>query len=574
MKKIFAIALALVMVLGIATSAMAISWGAPTTSSSSSPFAAEVIKLGANSGVTGTEYYSVLNDAAAYDYSNIFYAIKLTIPSASQANAAYSGAKYNVGDEIKVTISYTNVSGKSSDTKYVKIGASAKTLWYNGKTGVFEESWVPSVSNACGCGDQHVIKATASGNKEVKVKVCFSAKGKLKDIKIAGCYGVEKKEYCGIKPCVNCKPVDLNGFKFSGDCAKFPVFFSTNSAGKVTGVYVIDGCNATYTTDAYGSMKQITKALYGWQATGTDCGECTTCTNGTATKFELVQLDKGTVLTNGWTTWDNQSTIGSLTAAETEARFNGSCGYLGSTVYGAFEKGAKIDMPINSTNRANAYDMVYIQRDDGNFTPMTASLYGKLADDLSAGDKLYKNSKSGTYTDAIALSGTDTNVESLNGVKLPAARDDGRFLPNATTGKEKDWSVYKDWTANVVYLETYFFCFEDQVEQLFQQLTADKVSCDTNDATYLNSINHLYSVLGFTYADVAAGNVYMTEDILLANFGFAIAPCSEAVWGAYTAAITVAAVAEVPATGSMTYAGFAMIVLAIAAAVATKKVRA
>ena len=589
MKKIFAIALALVMVLGIATSAMALSWGAPTTTGSSSPFAAEVIKLGANSGVTGIEYYNVLTDAAAYDYSNIFYAIKLSIPSAAQANTAYSGAKYAVGDEIKVVISYTNVSGKTSDTKYVKIGATAKTLWYNGKTGVFEESWVPSVSNACGCGDQHVIKATASGNKEVKVKVCFSAKGKLSDIKIAGCYGVEKKEYCGVKPCVNCKPVDLNGFLFSGDCAKFKVFYATNSAGKVTGAYVVDtdaNGNSSYTTGAYGSMKQIDKTLYGWKATGTDCGECTTCTNGTSVKFTLVPLDKYTKLTK-WEKWDNNSTIGTLNATATEARFNGSCGYLGSTVYTQFSGGSKVDMPIGSTARADAYDKVYLQRDDGDFVavdsdPTTGNLT-KIVEDMTLSSNLYRNAKAKddtTNTTAITTQGTNgalTTVGKLNAstttlvatdwLSVDKENDTKRFI-----GADKKWSKY---TTNVYYyLDTYYFCFADEVDQLFQQLTADKVSCDTTDGAYLNALNHLYSVLGFTYADVAAGNVYMTEDILLANFGFAIAPCSEAVWGAYTAAITVANVAEVPATGSMSYVGFAMIVLAIAAAVATKKVRA
>lgn len=576
MKKIFAIALALVMVLGIATSALAVSWGAPTVSSSSSPFAAEVVKLGANSGVTGAEYYTVLTDAAAYDYSNIFYAIKLSVPSASQANAAYSGAKYSVGDKIKVTITYTNVKDKSTDTKYVTIGSSAKTLWYNGKSGVFEESWVPSVSNSCGCGDQHVIKATASGNKEVKIKVCFAAKGSLKDIKVAGCYSVEKKEYCGVKPCVNCKPVDLNGFKFSGDCAKFPVFFATNSAGKVTGVYAIDGCS-TYTTDAYGSMKLIDKTLYGWKATSTDCGDCNKGCTGSYVKFTLEPLNKGTLLLNNWEDWNNTNTIGSITPAETEAFFVSSCGVLGSTVY-ASTKTADMTKDATVAQDAATYDTVYLQRDDGGFVSVANAGLGKILDDMTTASNIYHNAKANAAENTTAITTNTTNATTYNVGALNAtdvAADVAKWLSVAKETEEnryfgKDWSKFKSH-GNVIYLETYYFCFADKVDQLFQQLTADKVSCDTNDAAYLNAINHLYSVLGFTYADVAAGNVYMTEDILLANFGFAIAPCSEAVWGAYTAAITVASVAEVPATGSVAFAGFAMLALAIGAAVASKK---
>ena len=586
------------MVLGVATSAMALTWGAPTAgASASAPFTAEVIKLGANAGVTGYEYYSVINNAAAYNYSNIYYAIKLSIPSAAQANAAYSGATYSVGDTIKVTINYTNVQNKTAEVKYVKIGASAKTLWYNGKTGEFEESWVPSVSNATGCGDQHVIKATALGTGEVKIKVCFAANGKLSDLKLAGCYTVESKEYCGVKPCPNCVPVDIKGYKFAGECAKFPVFFSTNSAGRVLGAYVIDTCG-TYTQDAYGSMKKMndseSKLLYGWAVTNAACNVCTTCP-GTATQFELVPLERNTVL-HDWVTWNNNNTVGGLSAQQTYERFIGSCGYLASGVYTSYDigTGSKVDLPVNSTARQEAYNTVYFKRADNTFISVKQmNNLGKIADDLSLNANLYKNAKAGSVvstpattapggatftatTTAIAplpLAATKLNVGTINAAApgvigydamkwLDVTRDSNRFVG-------KSWSKYT--TNDVVYLDTHYFCYEASTEQLFAQLTVDRVNCDTNDAAYLNSLNHLYSVLGFTYADVMAGNVYMNDYILLSNFGFAIAPCGEAVWGAYTASITVAPVAEVPATGDVGFMGFLFIGLSAVAAVANRK---
>jgi len=63
----------------------------------------------------------------------------------------------------------------------------------------------------------------------------------------------------------------------------------------------------------------------------------------------------------------------------------------------------------------------------------------------------------------------------------------------------------------------------------------------------------------------------MNNDILLANFGFSTSICDTATWGAYTAAITVAPVTEVPATGVASFAGFAMIAVAAAAAAVAKK---
>ncbi len=591
MKKIFAIALALIMALGIASSAMAISWGVPTVSASASaPFSAEVIKLGANAGVTGYEYYSVINDAAAYNYSNIFYAIKLSLPSASQANSAYSGAKYNVGDQIKVTINYTNVSGKTAEVKYVTIGSSAKTLWYNGKLGQFEESWVPSVTNSCGCGDQHVMRAMATGTGEVKIKVCFSAKGELKDMKLAGCYEVAKKEFCGVKPCANCKPQDIKGFLFSGECARFPVFFATNAANRVIGAYAIDSyANAYANYDVYGSMKQVeTTKLYGWRVKGPYCGDCYNpgVTNGTEFTLEESIIPAGkliTVPTAGANpanaSWVNSNKIGSLTKEATCDLFTGSSGMVASTCKIVDANGN--DLPV--VRNADTFNTVYIKNKDDSFTPYSVANLGKLLDDLATGSNLYRNKKASedtANTTAITKAPAADGVEYLNVITLNGTQKAGQALPSAMDDNRyfgKDWSKYGSATPVVgaplkFYTnETYYFCYAASYEHLFQQLTADRVDCDTNDAAYLNSLNHLYSVLGFTFADVMAGNVYMTEDILLANFGFAIAPCSEAVWGAYTASITVAPVAEVPATGSVGFLGFLFIGLSAVATVANRK---
>ncbi len=567
MKKLLAILLASIMTLGLASSAMALSWAAPTTSSGASPFSAEVIKLGASSGVTGSTYYTVLNDAAAYDFSTIYYAIKLSLPSVSEANTYYGTSNYSVGDTVKVNITYTNVLNKSNASTYVTMGANAKTLWYNSSTGAFEESWVPSVTNAYGCGDQHIAKATASGKSEVKIKVCFAAKGTLSDIKISGCYSVAKREFCGVKPCVNCAAVDLNGFIFSGDCARFDVFFATNSAGKVTGAYVIDK-GSDYTVDTYGSMKKISTTLYGWQLTGTGYNDYYgTGYIGTTAKFTLEPINAGSKLYNNWQNWNNSFTYGGLDAKTAEALFVGSSGVLNSTVVDA----SNVEQTV--TRDAATYDTLYIMNDYGHFVPVSQVSLDKIYDGLASAYAngtyhLYRNANASddtTNTTAITYdTATDvTNVISLDGKVLPYSKNNNRFAGKA-------WSKYQNTGVNY-YLDTYVFCFTGTDEQLFQQLAASTVSCDTTDGAYLNALNYLYSVLGFTYADIVAGNVYMTEDILLSNFGFLTAPCNEAIWGAYTAAITVSPIAEIPATGGTTFLGFLCVGLSAVAFVMNRK---
>ena len=285
MKKIIALLLAFTLILGIGSNALAVSWAAPALSSTASPFAIEVIKLQVNGDVTGAKYYTTLSDAAAYNYSTIYYAIKLTVPSYTDANAYYGNSGFLSGSNVKVTINYTNVSGKTSDTVYVALADSAQTLFWNGSS--FDASWTSSVSNSCGCGDNHILSATAVGSAEVSIKACVGASGKLSDITIDGCYTVKAKTYYGVKPCVNCSAVNLSGFLFSGSCASYGVFFSTNSAGKVTGIYAVD-THSGYVTEYSGSMLSMNRALYGWAATGVYSGNCYYTSCGTL-EYGMVQ---------------------------------------------------------------------------------------------------------------------------------------------------------------------------------------------------------------------------------------------------------------------------------------------
>lgn len=567
MKKILAIALALVMVLGLASSALAVSWAAPAASSSASPFAIEVVKLGVNADVTGAKYYTVLSDAAAYNYSNIYFAIKLSVPSYANANSYYGNSGFLSGSKVKVTINYTNVSDKSSETYYVQLTDAAQTLWYNGSG--FDASWTTSASTNCGCGDKHILKAVAVGNKEISIKACVGASGELKDIKIDGCYKVEEKKYYGVIPCVNCSPVDLKGFLFSGDCAAYKVFFSTNAANKVTGAYIVDSCGDKKNMTV-GTAKDFDKALYGWAPDGI-VENCATGSCGVV-KYTRTQLPKGAMIdATTWSTWVNSFKYNDKSHADMVTDF----GYWTA---------------INAnTKYANKFDTLYYKDDDGNFqeaswaaiapsdykaiTAMpTTTLNGLTVVDMNSDPTIGTAGAAATFFSGDSFS---DNSSVISGAASTANGTKVVYKYYVDLYNTKDVTMgYQYSTDYVEYLKTKYIIAGAGDDMLYKQTSATSINCDTNEASYLNALNHMYALLGFTYADVAAGNVYMSKDILLANFGFSTSVCDTKTWGAYTAAITVATVAEVPATGSVTYVGFAMIVLAIAAAVVTKKVRA
>ena len=545
MKKIIAMLLVLVMALGLASSALAVSWAAPALSTSASPFAAEVIKLGVNGDITGSKYYTVLTDAAAYNYSSIYFAVKVTVPSYSNANAYYGNSSFLSGNKVKVTVNYTNLDAKGEGTYYIPLTDSSQTLWLNSKTNTFDPAWVTSVNNNCGCGDTHIISGIAKGAQGASVRVCIGASGKLEDVLIDGCYKVEEKTFYGVVPCVNCAPVDLKGFLFSGNCAANGVFYAVNSANKVTGVYAVDNCapNTTY----HGALKQFDKKLFGWFPDGT-MQSCSTGSCGVV-KFVKREIPVGAKITNDWTQWENSFSVAGLSRADSITKFN-----------------EWKNLP--EVNKASAnYDDLYYKDDESN---TELSNWSKVKpSDLSTQPLTQK--ALGTPDSAMWWSKNYVAGMTASAKTVGTATIDG-IVKTLYEGYIYDVPATSTYTHS--YGNTWYVKTATSDARLYRQTSANTVNCDFNDGGYLNTLNHLYALLGFTYADVAAGNVYMNKDIILQNFGFSTSVCDTKTWSPYTAAITVTPIAEVPATGSMSYLGFALLTLAVStAAIAKKKVR-
>ena len=540
MKKLLALALALVMAFGLASTALSVSWAAAPMSSSASPFAIEVIKLGVNSDVTGTKYYTVVTNAAAYDFSTIYYAIKLVVPSYANANAYYGNSGFLSGDKAKVTVTYTNVSGKGTDTYYVQLTDATQTLWLNSRTGAFDASWVTSASNNCGCGDSHIISAIASGTKEVSIKACVGASGELSAINV-GNFSVSEKTYYGVVPCVNCAAQTLSGFLFTSDCGASGAFFATNTAGKVTGAYAVNSWSGN--TVYQGALVKFSKTLYGWYPNGT----MTTCAGSCGVlTFTKREIPTGAKINNTWTKWDNSFAASGYTLAQTEAAFN-----------------TWKSLPEVNKAGATYQDLFYED-----------SYQNKVASSWSAIAPSGLSTQPGTVLSGKNYSNVWWSDNYLSGLTA-GSKTKVEFTYDSATKTLFEAYPYDVPTPGTSYCLSYnntlYMKAATSDARLYKQVAENVINCDYSDATMLNTLNYLYGKLGFTYADLAAGNVYMTKDILLSNFGFNVSVCDTKTWGAYTAAITVTPVAEVPATGSISFAGFALLVLSIATAAVMKK---
>ena len=85
MKKIFAIALAVVMVLSIASVASAFTWSKPADSTTADNFgySIDVIKFTRSTGELGSSYFKADDAATAVNGADVYYAIKLVKNSPS-----------------------------------------------------------------------------------------------------------------------------------------------------------------------------------------------------------------------------------------------------------------------------------------------------------------------------------------------------------------------------------------------------------------------------------------------------------------------------------------------------------
>ena len=484
MKKTLCFLLILILLL-IPTVAFAADWSAASTTTTASPFSVEVIQLSLNADVTGTKYYTILNDSTAAIQNKIYYAVKLTLPSYTDANAFYGKSEYVSGSKVKISIVYENVIGKSKEVITVPLTDKAQTLWYNGAS--FEAAWANSTniytSNKC------VLTATSLNTDAVKITATVGGKGALSDIKIDDCYIIAKKTFYGVKPCTRCEATDLTGYFVSGSCSSYGVFFSVNAAGKVTGVYVTD---KIYRSGYLGSYSRMEKKLYQWKITGVSeyCYQ-DGCNHA---KYGLVELPSGAI-------YSRSGLLSSGQVAESDGYFDSYCDLYG------------VDYNLRDMR------LVYYEDEDGLYCPVDGT-----ENFWPSSTYYYKDSSSDGY-----LEYADSN--------------------------------------SLKYCNVYSRVSEYTDVSLYRMTSSTTVECDGLEKAFLNSANYVMRLLGISYEQIVAGEVYLTEDNLLTNFGFKTSVTDSKTWGTVVSNLVVSTMPTVPATGDAPIILYYIIVLLIGAAI-------
>ena len=123
MKKIFAIALAVVMVLSIASVAGAFNWSKPAAPAEPFGYSVDVIKFTRSTGELGSSYFNADDAATAVNGADVYYAIKLVVPDLAADN--------KVRQNAKVSVSITALDGVK-DMPATSLANSSAGIYYYG----------------------------------------------------------------------------------------------------------------------------------------------------------------------------------------------------------------------------------------------------------------------------------------------------------------------------------------------------------------------------------------------------------------------------------------------------------
>ncbi len=146
MKKILSIALAVVMVLSIASVAAAFNWGPAASSGDSFGYGIDVIKYTRSTGEIGSSYFNSDDAATAVNGADVYFAIRLTVPDLLatndiRANAevkidatainGFDGGTYDISDLGKGTYYYMEDAPGLADGFYLIDAFVANARWMN-----------------------------------------------------------------------------------------------------------------------------------------------------------------------------------------------------------------------------------------------------------------------------------------------------------------------------------------------------------------------------------------------------------------------------------------------------------
>ena len=290
MKKIFAIALAVVMVLSIASVASAFVWTKPadTTTADNFGYSIDVIKFTRSTGELGSSYFNADDAATAVNGADVYYAIKLVVDNPSD----------DVKKLARADVSFTAIDGVESKTN-ISLKSLSDGIYYYGKikgNGEFNFYTIDKyVSNA--------LKMNATAETPVFAARCLDTDTAKVAAKVYSKINLWKT-YPSIE-----KALSVGGFKvvFNKD-AKAIGFFADDDTRIVT--FFLNGDSLVTKAEIYARSDNKLFELYRW------------LNNGDAQAIEAAINNKEMYMTNdnllaafGWSysqsdsvTWNANST--------------------------------------------------------------------------------------------------------------------------------------------------------------------------------------------------------------------------------------------------------------------------
>lgn len=259
MKKIFALVLAMAMVLSLST-ALAATWGnngANTTAAAAVTI--EVTKYIILKDAAGVEYYSKLDDAAIVKADDdVAFQVKIKVPSANALNSQFGTDLFAAGDILDLKIDGTNLAA-GSDLSFtaapkITLTGSSQTVYLekaaDGTTAVTTETSLAGTAGSC----MYLDTAKEYGAVDLKVNVKFTSE--LNEITIKD--GDNKFYVSGVGTDPN-----YTGFVVTSSnyLAGATLAFGLNSSNKVTSM--------TVTVNSHAMLVSKTDGVYQCQK-GTD----------------------------------------------------------------------------------------------------------------------------------------------------------------------------------------------------------------------------------------------------------------------------------------------------------------
>mgnify|MGYP000771416236 CR=1 FL=1 len=127
MKKILSIALAVAMVLAVASVASAFTWSKPAEPAQPFEYSVDVMKFTRSTGALGSSSFNADDNATAVNGADIYFTIKLTVPKL--------GDDSSIRQNAKVTVKTTAIEGLAAEYTTDLSGNATGGIYYFGDNG-------------------------------------------------------------------------------------------------------------------------------------------------------------------------------------------------------------------------------------------------------------------------------------------------------------------------------------------------------------------------------------------------------------------------------------------------------